>query len=87
MHEGVCTGRIRLETRDCLHIARALQPDNESTPPHIRVECRGVGEALECEVRVEGCGDPRRILTLRNTVDDLLASVKAAAESLGDPGR
>lgn len=82
MREGECVARLRIESPDALHIVRAVQPDNRETPPHIRVSCQPLGGSVECIVVVEGCRDPKRIMTLRNTVDDLLLAVRAAVESL-----
>lgn len=82
MREGACIARVKIPTPNSLHLVKALEPDNKHTPPHLRVSCRGAGEVLECEVIVEGCRDPARILTLRNTIDDLLISVRAALDSI-----
>ncbi len=83
MDKAVCVARLRIEAGG---MARALldsiEPDNRPTPGWLRVECTANGNVLECIVEVEGCGDPRRVLSLRNTVDDLMQSVKAALSAL-----
>ncbi|MCE4618154.1 MAG: hypothetical protein F7C82_01505 [Desulfurococcales archaeon] len=82
MREGICIARIQVPTPFSSHVARALQPDNQRTPPYLSVSCKEVQGNLECKVTVEGCSDPKRILTLRNTVDDLLIAIRAALDSL-----
>lgn len=73
-------------------VAGALEPDNRAAPPWLSVSCSEVEGYIECLVFVDGCGEPRRILSLRNTIDDLLRSYKAAFDAVrrsgeGGPGR
>lgn len=83
MDKAICIARLRIEAGG---MARALldsiEPDNRPVPGWLRVECTTDEEALECIVEVEGCGDPRRVLSLRNTIDDFMQSVKAALSAL-----
>jgi len=67
-------------------LARALEPDNRQAPSHVRVSCAPLADTVVCEVHVKGCGDPKRILTLRNTVDDLVQAARAALEALEAAG-
>ncbi|MCE4600687.1 MAG: hypothetical protein F7C38_03900 [Desulfurococcales archaeon] len=73
---------IEVRTSDAIHLASALQPDNLAAPPHVAVSCTAEGIYLVCRVTVWGCEDPKRILTLRNTIDDLFYSLKAALEAV-----
>ncbi len=82
MRERECNAVIEVKTSDAIHLASALQPDNLTAPPHVTVNCMAEGLYLVCRVTVLGCSDPRRILTLRNTIDDLLYSLKAALEAV-----
>ncbi len=74
-----CRVEVVLEGLD-RDIAAAVEPDNRSSPPGVEVECRG-GEDLYCIIEVD-CSSPREVLRLRNTVDDLLQAVIAAARAL-----
>jgi len=82
MRGGECVARIAIETVHARILYDAVEPDNRIAPPHIRVHCSPKDNVLECTVRVEGCEDPKRILTLRNTVDDLLLALRSALETL-----
>ncbi|MCE4625734.1 MAG: hypothetical protein F7C35_07740 [Desulfurococcales archaeon] len=73
---------VVIETVHAGVLYEAVEPDNRGAPPHIKVSCTPKDNALECTVRVEGCEDPKRILTLRNTVDDLLLALRSALETL-----
>ncbi|BAN90201.1 KEOPS complex subunit Pcc1 [Aeropyrum camini] len=75
-----CTAEITIPGGP--EIAGSLEPDNIQTPPWLKVSCTSPGEVVVCRVEVEGCDSPRRILSLRNTLDDLLRSYRAAADSL-----
>ena len=77
-----CEAELELEVSDPESLWRALEPDNREAPPHLRVSCSPSSRALKCRVEVEGCEDPRRILTLRNTLDEILALAKAVEDSL-----
>lgn len=73
-------------------VYKAIQPDNLEVPEWLRVECTYDEElqAVSCLVEAE-CGDPRRILSLRSTADDILQSIKASLDALqasegGSPG-
>ncbi len=83
--EEKCLVEIEVEAEDpktAGAIARSLNVDNLSSPPGVSVLCSASGSRILCEVKVEGCEDPRRILTARNTVDDLLLDLRAALSSI-----
>ncbi|MCE4604668.1 MAG: hypothetical protein F7B20_06865 [Aeropyrum sp.] len=64
-------------------IAASLEPDNLETPSWLRVTCSPSGEtAIRCIIEIDDCRDSKRILSMRNTIDDLLRSYKAAVEVL-----
>lgn len=84
MERSRCVAEVELRLEDPVALARALEPDNRAAPPGVRVECRG-STVLYCIVEAE-CRSPRGILTLRNTVDDLLQSLQAAVSALKASG-
>ena len=79
---SVCRASIRVETANPEHLARALEPDNIQAPSHVRVSCRALEGAVECVVEVDGCEDPKRVLTLRNTVDEIITMARTVEEVL-----
>jgi len=81
LERGVCEARLLIETHWAEALADSLSPDNAQAPRGLEVGCQARGGVVDCIVRLE-CSGPRGILTLRNTVDDLLAAAKAALESL-----
>ncbi|MEB3816754.1 MAG: hypothetical protein LRS46_02275 [Desulfurococcales archaeon] len=76
-----CRAVLKLPSRWAEALVKSLEPDNITAPPNVRVECRSAGELVECTIVVD-CREPRDFLRLRNTVDDLLANLKAALEAL-----
>ena len=77
-----CTAIIKLPGPESL--VEALEADNRVTPPWVEVSCRAdpKGDVITCEVTVEGCELPQRILTLRNTVIDLISCYRAASDAI-----
>jgi hypothetical protein len=65
-------------------VFEAVEPDNVVAPGFVRVSCRPAGSrVLECLVEVSGCPEaPERLLTMRNSVDDLLSHVIVAVGAL-----
>ncbi len=84
MERRACRAVIRASVEHPGDLAKALEPDNARAPPGVSVMCTGDG-VLECVVEVE-CRGPRGILTLRNTVDDLLQALQAAESALRASG-
>ncbi|MCE4627696.1 MAG: hypothetical protein F7C34_00910 [Desulfurococcales archaeon] len=76
-----CEAELELEVSDPESLWRALEPDNLEAPPHLRVSCSPADRTLRCRVEVVGCEDPRRILTLRNTLDEILVLARAVEDS------
>ena len=79
---GLCRALLRIESADPVSLYKSLEPDNRQAPPHLRVSCKPAEGTVECVVEVRGCEDPRRILTLRNTIDEILALAKSVNELL-----
>jgi hypothetical protein len=82
--EGVCVGELELEGPPA--VAEALEVDNMVTPPWLSATCTHSGGSIRCRVEVGGCGDPKRILSLRNTLIDILLCYRAASEALKAAG-
>ncbi len=61
-------------------IRKALEPDNTSIPESISIKI--VEEEDKIRIIVEYMGSPRNILTLRNTVDDLLEHLNIAVKAI-----
>lgn len=83
--EKRCLIRVEVEADDpggADAIVRSLNVDNASAPAGVRVSCIARGPRVVCDVEVAGCDDPRRVLTARNTADDLLLDLRAALSSL-----
>jgi len=63
-----------------LHMARtlikALEPDNVNVPSSITIN--NIAEEGMFKIIVEFIGNPEEILTLRNTIDDLLEHLNVA---------
>jgi len=79
-----CTAALRIPLGDpsiARSLAEALEADNRTAPSWLEVTCRADGSSLECMVEVHGCGDPRRLMSLRNTLDDLILNMRAALEA------
>ncbi len=83
MRSGKCNGLVVLELGNkAEHVLRAIEPDNRQAPPHVSVRCNVEGITLKCHVEVDGCENPKRILTFKNTIDDLILAVRTAVSVL-----
>ena len=80
MAEGFGLGELRLQGP--FSVAEALEVDNKTAPPWLRVSCTWEEGFVKCSATISGCGDPRRILSLRNTLVDILLCYRAAMDSL-----
>lgn len=79
--EGSCIAIIRVSHEASRALLEAIEPDNIQAPSWLSIDCKAVGSTLECRVEVD-CGNPQRVLSLRNTLDDLLKAIKAAMEAI-----
>ena len=80
-----CWAKLEIPHSKAVSLERALEPDNAEAPEGLQVECYSVEGMLECRVTVD-CSDPRSMLTLRNTVDDILVNLKAAVDAIESAG-
>lgn len=76
-----CEVEVEIETPYSQTLEKAVQPDNVMSPPWLRIECEAFDSKLRCLISVD-CRDSSRILSLRNTIDDLLISIKSALQTL-----
>ena len=79
--EARCIAVVRVRHRASQDILRAIEADNVVAPPWLSIDCRDLGELLECIVEVD-CSTPSRILSLRNTLDELLRAIRVAVETI-----
>ena len=85
--DSECIAVVEMDIPHPDAVAEAIEPDNRGAPSHVSIECRVKGGAVICIIRVEDCkGNPSRILTLRNTIDDLTSAVKVALDSIESVG-
>ncbi|GAB6147788.1 KEOPS complex subunit Pcc1 [Stetteria hydrogenophila] len=80
-----CRAVLEVEDPHAEALARALEPDNLQAPSGVEVACRAEGRRLVCEALVD-CSEPRGVLRLRNTLDDLILNLKAALSALEEGG-
>ncbi len=70
--------RIEIEKELCNSVLKAIEPDNLSVPSGVSISTMCVDNMLYAEIR----GDNVRVLTIRNTVDDLLEHISIAYRCL-----
>jgi len=78
---GLCKAKLRLKTSLAETLFKALEPDNKVLPSNLKIECTASPGALECEIIIS-CEDDKDILRLRNTLDDILSSIKVVLMTL-----
>lgn len=64
-------------------MVEALEPDNRAAPRWLKIECRALEGAIECTIEMD-CEHAERVLSLRNTLDDLMISLRASLEAVGE---
>ncbi len=81
--EVTCEARLELYVNRPENISKALNADNTNLPPNLSIKCWPIDEnRLECDVTITSCKDPSKLLTLRNTLEDILLNVMAADGTL-----
>ena len=65
-------------------LLEAVRPDDETAPPGLLIE--EAVDAGDPVVRVSACADPRRIGSVRNTVDEVLEFTYAALRAIERAG-
>ena len=82
-----CRGLVRVELevevgdeRLARALLEAVRPDDETAPPHLRIREEVAGGSLR--FTVEGCADPKRIGSVRNTVNEILEYTYAALKAI-----
>ncbi len=66
----------RIDSRIAEALIKALEPDNTNAPSIIGIN--SIVEEGMLKIMVEFIGEPEEILTLRNTIDDLLEHLNVA---------
>ncbi len=77
-----CVVEVEFEAPDPRAVVAALEPDNQAAPEDTSVECKALEGRVWCRVIVKPCTGSRKVLRLRNTVDDLLQAARAAVEAI-----
>ncbi|MCE4607836.1 MAG: hypothetical protein F7B61_02605 [Caldisphaeraceae archaeon] len=78
-----CSVKITIRHQDSIHIARSLAPDNiKGLPDFLRIRCWHFNEKLFCDIGVENLENPKRILSIKNTLNDILINLKAIIDSI-----
>jgi len=70
-----CSTTIEIETDFAEEILKVIRPENLSAPEDLKIHCYSNREKLVCNLSLQ-CNKERGILRLRNTLDDLLQSIK-----------
>ncbi len=73
--EGLCRVAIKVEHAASKSLLDAINPDNMLAPEWLSINCKSLPNMLECIIEID-CSNPSRILSLRNTLDDLLRAIK-----------
>ncbi|MGC9071658.1 MAG: hypothetical protein ACP5HK_03045 [Acidilobus sp.] len=79
--ENTCSISIEInvgDPRTAESLTSSLNVDNVLAPTGISVKCESQGPFIRCDINANGCENPRRLLTMRNTVDDLILGLRAA---------
>ena len=80
MGENICKAELKLPGPRSL--AEAIQVDNMEAPGWLKAECVWSQGFISCRIEVEGCNDPKRIMSLRNTIFDIILCYRAAADAV-----
>ncbi|MEM0372073.1 MAG: KEOPS complex subunit Pcc1 [Ignisphaera sp.] len=62
----------------CLNVLSAIEPDNHSAPYGISIKMECINDTLVVQTTFSGT----RLLTLRNTIDDILEHVSIAIKTV-----
>ncbi len=76
-----CTAEVEIETSHVSELLASLEPDNENVPKHLNVSCRPSSRGVLCSISVD-CSYPERMLTLRNTLDEIIVLSKTVLDML-----
>lgn len=78
-----CSATIILPTKDPDVLVKSLKPDNiKNLPSYLKIDCNGNDNNLICKILITECNDPKRIMTLKNTIDDILINIRSILDSL-----
>jgi len=76
---NLCTTSIKVFFEASEALLEAINPDNIIVPEWLSINCKSSPGVLECSISID-CSLPSRILSLRNTLDDLLRAIKVGIE-------
>ncbi|WP_292319518.1 KEOPS complex subunit Pcc1 [Caldisphaera sp.] len=78
-----CTATLILSSKDADVLAKSLKPDNiKNIPNYLSIDCKSDNGKLICTIKILDCTDPKKIMSLKNTIDDLLINIKSVVDSI-----
>ncbi len=78
-----CTAELVIFNKDAIAIVKSLTPDNiKDLPNYLDINCRNENDKLICVIKIKDCKDSKRILSLKNTLDDLLINIRSIIDSI-----
>ncbi len=79
----ICNANILLDIKFAEQSYKSIEPDNKEVPEYLNVECKLYDrDKIVCVITVTECENPKRILTLRNTIDEIILAIKTVHETL-----
>jgi tRNA threonylcarbamoyladenosine modification (KEOPS) complex Pcc1 subunit len=77
-----CSAILKIKSEVAETLYNAIEPDNLVTPKNVKVKCHiDKDKNLICKISI-ACRDVQDILRLRNTLDDLISSIKTSLSVL-----
>ncbi len=76
-----CSAVIEIESELADEILKVITPENVSAPEDLKIHCYSRHKKLICDLNLQ-CSKEKEVLRLRNTLDDLLQSIKLFLDTL-----
>ena len=76
-----CSAIIEIESDLAEEILKVISPENTSAPEDLKIYCYSIHKRLICDLSLQ-CSKEKGILRLRNTLDDLLQSIKLFLDTI-----
>ncbi len=81
-----CYAKIMIRSEFAKTVLSAIEPDNVNLPQDMEIDCNASEDSLYCSVRIL-CKEVKDVLRLRNTIDDILSSIKLSLSSISSAGK
>ena len=72
---GTCSAKIKIKSSLAKEMLKTIQPENAIAPKNLSINCYFHAEELICDLNLT-CNNSKELLRLRNTIDDILHSLK-----------